>query len=58
MFGVLSILVFATLLLTLLPPALAQGETTSAIEGHVDDATAAAIPGARVKVTNRETGPS
>ncbi|PYU18118.1 MAG: hypothetical protein DMG30_29000 [Acidobacteria bacterium] len=34
----------------------AQGETTSAIVGQVTDATNAAIPGARVRVTNRETG--
>jgi len=35
---------------------LAQGETTSAIVGHVTDATDAAIPGAMVTITNRETG--
>jgi Carboxypeptidase regulatory-like domain len=34
----------------------AQGETTSAIEGQVTDATAAVIPGATVTVTNRNTG--
>jgi len=34
---------------------LAQGETTSAIVGHVTDATSAAIPGATVTVTNRAT---
>jgi Carboxypeptidase regulatory-like domain len=33
-----------------------QGETTSAIEGHVTDVTAAAIPGATVTITNRDTG--
>jgi hypothetical protein len=34
----------------------AQGETTSAIVGQVTDATAAAISGATVTVTNRENG--
>jgi len=33
-----------------------QGETTSAIAGQVSDATSAAIPGALVTITNRETG--
>jgi hypothetical protein len=32
-----------------------QGETTSAIEGQVSDATGAAIPGAQVTIANRET---
>ena len=36
--------------------AVAQGETTSAIVGQVTDATTAAIPGATVTITNRETG--
>ena len=36
--------------------AMAQGETTSAIVGQVSDATNAAVPGATVTVTNRETG--
>ena len=36
--------------------AKAQGDTTSAIFGQVTDATNAAIPGATVRVTNRETG--
>ena len=35
---------------------LAQGETTSAIGGQVTDGTAAPISGARVTVTNSETG--
>jgi len=35
---------------------LSQGETTSAIVGQVTDATNAAIPGANVTITNRETG--
>src|ERR1700728_4876346 len=48
--------VFAGLLLSLSPiGALAQGETTSAIVGQVTDATNAAIPGATVTITNRET---
>jgi hypothetical protein len=33
-----------------------QGETTSAIAGHVTDATNSAIPSANVTITNRETG--
>src|SRR5271165_2095123 len=36
--------------------ALPQGETTSAIAGQVTDATNAAIPVARVTITNRENG--
>jgi len=48
--------IFAGLLLSLSPiDALAQGETTSAIVGQVTDATSAAIPGATVTITNRET---
>jgi len=34
----------------------AQGETTSAIEGQVTDATGGAIPGATVNITSRDTG--
>lgn len=37
-------------------PAHAQGETTSAIVGQVTDVTNAAVPGAKVTVTNQETG--
>ncbi len=36
--------------------ACAQGETTTAIIGQVSDATGAAVPGARVTVTNRQNG--
>lgn len=36
--------------------ALSQGETTSAIEGQVTDATSAAIPGTTITITNRDTG--
>ena len=35
---------------------LAQGETTSAIVGQVTDATNAAVAGASVTITSRETG--
>ncbi len=49
--------VFAGLLLSINPTrVLAQGETTSAIVGQVTDATNAAVPGATVTITNRETG--
>ena len=37
-------------------PAMAQGETTSAIVGSVSDPTGAAIPGATVTVANIENG--
>jgi Carboxypeptidase regulatory-like domain len=48
---------FAAFFLALFPAeTLAQGETTSAIVGQVTDATNAAIPGAAVTITNRETG--
>ena len=42
--------------LALRVPAMAQGETTSAIAGSVADPTGAAIPGATVTVTNTENG--
>ena len=38
------------------PRTFGQGETTSAIVGQVSDASNAAIPGAVVTVTNRDTG--
>src|SRR5260370_41705443 len=48
--------VLAGLVFSLLPlGAFAQGETTSAIVGQVTDATDAAIPGATVTITNRQT---
>ena len=37
-------------------PAMAQGETTSAIVGSVTDPAGAAIPGATVNITNIENG--
>jgi len=47
--------VVGSLLLSFPQIALGQGETTSAIVGQVTDATNAAIPGATVTITNRET---
>ena len=35
---------------------LAQGETTSAIDGQVTDATGAVVAGATVTLTSRQTG--
>ena len=53
----LSIFVLAGSFYFLLPEAaFSQGETTSAIIGQVSDASAAAVPGATVTVTNKETG--
>ena len=37
-------------------PVFAQGETTSAIVGEVTDTSSAVVPGAKVTVTNGETG--
>ena len=53
----LPIMVFIASFLLFAPASLfSQGETTSAIVGQVTDATSAAIPGALVTITNRETG--
>ncbi len=49
-------LAFLASTLAMRVPALAQGETTSAIVGSVTDPTGAAIPGATVTVTNIENG--
>src|SRR5579864_6352126 len=38
------------------PESSAQGETTSAISGQVNDPTNAAVPGATVTVTSQDTG--
>ena len=47
--------VVGSLLLPCSQVAFSQGETTSAIVGQVTDATNAAIPGATVTITNRDT---
>src|SRR5260370_28021791 len=53
----LWIFVFAGPIHFLLSEAIfSQGETTSAIIGQVSDASGAAVPGATVTMTNRETG--
>src|SRR5580692_4072726 len=53
----LSIFVFVGLFHFLLPEAtFSQGETTSAIIGQVSDASGAAVPGATVTATHKETG--
>src|ERR1700687_761002 len=53
----LSIFVFVELFHFFLPEATySQGETTSAIIGQVSDASGAAVPGAVVTATNKETG--
>ena len=49
-------LALAALLFALPHTAWAQGETTSAILGQVTDTAGAAIPGAAVTITSRETG--
>ena len=53
---IISGLLLATLALLLPARTPGQGETTSAIVGQVTDATNAAIPGATITITNRETG--
>ncbi len=53
----LSIFMFAGLFHFFLPEAtFSQGETTSAIVGQVSDPSDAAVPGATVTITNKETG--
>jgi len=52
---ILLLLVAGTVLISV-RYGMAQGETTSAILGQVTDASGAAIPGATVSITNRETG--
>ncbi len=52
----LPLLVVAAALLVLTLWTLAQGETTSAIEGQVRDASGGVIPSATVTITNRDTG--
>src|SRR6202171_2562531 len=53
----LPILVFVASFHFLLPEVtFSQGETTSAIIGQVSDASGAAVPGAAVTATNKETG--
>ncbi len=55
--AIYALSVLVVLLSFLLPTrALAQGETTSAIVGQVTDVTGAAIPGAMITITSRETG--
>jgi Carboxypeptidase regulatory-like domain len=54
--AILPGLIFAALFLAVPMQGLGQGETTSAIEGQVTDATDAAIPGATITITNRDTG--
>src|ERR1022692_43728 len=55
-FWLRSLIVPMVFVLALRVPAVAQGETTSAIVGSVTDPTSAAIPGATVTVTNLENG--
>jgi hypothetical protein len=57
MHSTLSIFVLVGSFYLLLPEVtFSQGETTSAIGGQVSDASGAAVPGAAVTVTNKETG--
>jgi len=52
----LTIFVFMSFQFLLAETAFSQGETTSAIVGQVSDASGAAVPGAAVTATNKETG--
>jgi hypothetical protein len=52
----LILLMPSVIFLTTRVPAVAQGETTSAIVGTVTDQTGAAIPGATVTVVSTENG--
>src|SRR5713101_7275043 len=54
--GLFSILGIVGALLALPPPTRSQGETTSAILGEVTDTSNAALAGATVTITNRDTG--
>src|SRR5580700_6911902 len=49
-------LVFLLFIFAMRVPAIAQGETTSAIVGSVSDPTGAALPNARVIIANVENG--
>ena len=49
-------LVFLVFDLALRVPAIAQGETTSAIVGTLTDSSGAAVPGATVTLTSSENG--
>ena len=52
----LIVLLLAITWLALPTEARAQGETTSAIAGQVNDPTNAGVPGATVTITDQETG--
>ena len=52
----LRLVLVVSFLFLIAAQALAQGETTNAIMGHVTDATNAAIPGATVTIRNPQTG--
>jgi hypothetical protein len=53
---IIAVLLIDSSILALSMAAFAQGETTSAISGQVNDPTGAAIPAASVTVSNHETG--